>query len=56
MSRKEEQKANTISSGVEVDGGQIIHEEQATRNQEPKEDKLPSKRARRLPTTRHGDF
>jgi hypothetical protein len=34
MSRKEEQKVNAISNNVEMDGGQIIHEEQATRNQE----------------------
>ena len=41
---------------MDKDGDQIIHEEQATRDQEQKEDKLPSKQARRLPTTRHDDF
>jgi len=41
---------------VDKDGDQILHEEQANRDQEQKEDKLPSKRARRLPTTRHNDF
>jgi len=58
MSWKEGQElegANTGSSNVDKDGDQIIHEEQATRDQEQKEDKLPSKRAMRLPTTRH-DF
>jgi hypothetical protein len=48
--------ANTVSNNVDKDGGQVIHEEQANRDQEQKEDKLPSKRARRLPTTRHDDF
>jgi hypothetical protein len=37
-------------------GGRIIYEEQAIGDQEQKEDKLPSKQARRLPTTRHNDF
>jgi hypothetical protein len=52
MGWKEEQKANAISNNVDKDGGQIIHEEQGIRNQGQKEDKLPSKRARRLPITR----
>ena len=59
MGRKEEQElegANTVSSDVDKDGDQILHEEQANRDQEQKEDKLPSKRPRRLPTTRHDDF
>jgi hypothetical protein len=30
---KEEQKANAISNNVDKDGGQVIHEEQAIRNQ-----------------------
>ena len=46
---------NTVSNNVDKDSDQIIHEEQANREQEQKEDKLPSKQARRLPTTRH-DF
>ena len=54
MSWKEQKLAgaNTVSSNVDKDGDQIIHEEQAKRDQEQKEDKLPSKRARRLQTTR----
>ena len=59
MSWKEEQKlegVNTVSNNVDKDNDQIIREEQANRDQEQKEDKLPSKRARRLPTTRHDDF
>ena len=59
MSWKEEQElegANTESSNVDKDGDQIIHEEQANRDQEQKEDKLPSKRARRLPTRTYDDF
>jgi len=59
MSWKEEQKlegANTVSNNVDKDGDQIINEEQADRDQEQKEDKLPSKRARRLRATRHVDF
>jgi hypothetical protein len=55
MSWKEEQKlegANTVINNVDKDGGQIIHEEQTDRDQEQKEDKLPSKRARRLLTIR----
>jgi hypothetical protein len=59
MSWKEEQKlegANTVSNNVDKDGDQIINEEQANRDQEQKEDKLPSKRARRLRATRHVDF
>jgi len=59
MSWKEEQKlegANTVSNNVDKDDDQIIHEEQANRDQEQKEDKLPSKRPRRLPTTRHEDL
>jgi hypothetical protein len=59
MSWKEEQKlegANTVSNNVDKDGDQIINEEQANRDQEQKEDKLPSKRARRLRTTRHVAF
>ena len=59
MGRKEEQElegANTVSSDVDKDGDQILHKEQANRDQEQKEDKLPSKRPRRLPTTRHDDF
>ena len=46
MSWKEEQKlegANTVSNTVNKDCDQIIHEEQANRDQEQKEDKLPSK-------------
>jgi hypothetical protein len=39
MSWKEEQKANAISNNVKKDGGQIIHEEQAIRNHEQKDDK-----------------
>jgi len=35
---------------------QTTHEEQAGGTQDPKEDKLPSKRTRKLPTTRHEDF
>ena len=56
MSWKEEQNlegANTVSSNVDKDSDQILHEEQANRDQEEKEDKLPSKQARTLPTTRH---
>ena len=41
---------------VDKDGDQIIHEEQTNRDQKQKEDKLPSKQARRLPTTGHDDF
>jgi hypothetical protein len=56
---KKEQKfegVNTVSNILDKDRGQITHEEQAIRDQEQKEDKLPSKRARKLPTTRHDDF
>ena len=35
---------------------QTTHEEQAGSNQDQKYDKLPSKRARKPPTTRHEDF
>ena len=41
---------------MDKNGGQIIHEEQPNRDQEEKEDKLLSKRVRRLPITRHDDF
>ena len=41
---------------MDKDGGQIIHEGLANTDQEPKEEKLPSKRARREPTKRHDDF
>jgi hypothetical protein len=46
MSWKEEQElegANTVSSNMYKGGGQITHEEQANRDQEQKEDKMPSK-------------
>ena len=46
MNWKEEQKlegANTVSNNVDKDGNQIIHEVQANRDQEGKENKLPSK-------------
>jgi hypothetical protein len=43
--------AATVLYNVDKDGDQIPHEVQAQ-----KEDKLPTKRARRLPTTRHTDF
>ena len=59
MSWKDEQKlegANTVNNNVDKEGDLIIHEEQANRDQEQKEDKLPLKRTRRLPTTRHDDF
>ena len=59
MKWKEEQMlegANTVSNYVDKDGGQIIQEEQANRDQEQKKDKLPSKQARRLPTRRYDDF
>jgi hypothetical protein len=59
MSWKEGQKlkgVNTVSSNEDKDGDQIIHEEQSTSDQGQKEDNLPSKRARRLPTTKHDDF
>ena len=35
---------------------QTTHEEQAGSNQDQKDDKLPSKRARKPPTTQHEDF
>ena len=35
---------------------QTTHEEQVGSNQDQKDDKLPSKRARKPPTTRHEDF
>jgi len=56
MSWKEQELegANTVSSNVDKDD-QIIHEEQANRPRK-KGRKLPSKRTRRLPTTRHDDF
>ena len=59
MNCKEEQKlegANTVSNYVDKDGGQIIHEEHTNRDHEQKEDKLLSKRVRRVPNTRHADF
>jgi len=59
MNWKEEQKlegTNTESNNVDKDGGQVIHEEQANRDQEEKKDKLPTKRARKLPNKIHGDF
>jgi len=59
MNWKEEQKlegTNTESNNVDKDGGQVIHEEQANRNQEEKKDKLHTKRARKLPNKSHGDF
>ena len=58
MSRKEQklEGANTVSNNVDKDDDQIIHEGQANRDQEKKEGKLSSKRARRIPTTRHDDF
>jgi hypothetical protein len=46
MSWKEEQKlegVNTVSNTVNKDGDQIIYEEQANKDQEQKEDKLPFK-------------
>jgi len=46
MSWKDEQKlegANTVNNNVDKEGDLIIHEEQANRDQEQKEDKLPSK-------------
>jgi len=36
--------------------GQIIYEDQVNRDQEPNEDKLPSKQSRGLPTMRHDEF
>jgi len=59
MGWREEQElegANTVSNNVDKDGDQIIHKEQANRDPKQKEDKLPSKQARRLPTIRHDDF
>jgi len=56
---KEEQKlegANTVSNNMDKYDDQVIHKEQASRDQEQKEDKLPPKPARRLPTKRHDDF
>jgi hypothetical protein len=43
--------ATTVLYNVDKDGDQIPHEDQTQ-----KEDKLPTKRARRLPTTRQTDF
>jgi hypothetical protein len=40
----------------EVKEPQSTPEEQACGTQDQKDDKLPSKRARRPPTTRHEDF
>ena len=54
MSWKEEQEpegASTVLNKVDKGDNQIPHEDQ-----EHKEDNLPTKRARRLPTTRHTDF
>jgi hypothetical protein len=34
MSWKEQQKANAISNNMDKEGGQIIHKEQAIKNQE----------------------
>jgi hypothetical protein len=59
MSWKDEQNmegTNNVNNDVHKDDDRIIHEEQANRDQKQKDDKLPSKRARRLPTTRHDDF
>ena len=59
MNWKEEQMlegANAVSNYVDKDGGQIIQEEQANRDQEQKKDKLPSTQAKRLPTGRYDDF
>jgi hypothetical protein len=58
MNWKEELKleeANVLNNNV-VKDGQIIYDEQVNRHQDPNEDKLPSKRSRRLPTMRHDDF
>ena len=55
MSWKDEQNlegANTVNNNVDKDDDLIIHEQQANRDQEQKDDKLLSKQARRLPTTR----
>jgi hypothetical protein len=41
---------------VGKDGGQVIHKEEVNRDQEKEKDKLPTKRATKLPNTRHGDF
>ena len=41
---------------IEVKEAQLIHEDQVGGTQDQKEDKLPSKRARKPPTTRHEDF
>jgi hypothetical protein len=49
------EEANVLNNNVEKDD-QIIYEEQVNRDQEPNEDKLPSKQSRRLPTMRHYDF
>jgi len=59
MSWKDKQNlegANTVNNNIDKDDDLIIHKEQANRDEEQKDDKLPSKRARRLPTTRHDDF
>jgi hypothetical protein len=57
MNWKEELKleeANVLNNNMEKDG-QMIYEEQVSRDQEPNVDKLHSKPSRTLPTTRH-DF
>ena len=44
-------EATTVLSNVDKDGNQILHEDE-----EQKVENLPTKRTRRLPTTRHMDF
>jgi hypothetical protein len=59
MSWKTEQNlegANTVNDNMDKEGDLIIYEEQSNRHQDQKEDKLPTKRERRPPMTRHGDF
>jgi len=41
---------------IEVKEAQLTHEDQVGGTQDQKEDILPSKRARKPPTTRHEDF
>jgi hypothetical protein len=54
MTMKGEQEmegTTTVPCNVDIDDDQRPHEDQAQ-----KEEKLPTKQARRLPTTRHTDF
>ena len=49
------QKVEEVTQNEDKEA-QTTHEQQAGSNQDQKDDKLPSKRARKPPTTRHEDF